>query len=255
MRIQLAGLPLSAHRRLYEESSGWTDAVPGAHHFSPTPASSSTPNDLSSSDRREILRKVEQGYVHIVMPGIRAWKDFRRCIEFECRIHILRLPSPLRQIQWSDLRSELHRVVELEEKWLQRIGPSDVNHALLLPPDQFEPEKRCANYWHHCDVYAESGIEKAESILQAVKSHHRKPDGPGRSWLDSRSLRFRIDPSRHGLSPNERSAKQSYRFCFAVPLGFHFDVSHDKGRQFTLIKDGAPHRFTRVNVTPWGHLR
>jgi hypothetical protein len=113
-----------------------------------------------------------------------------------------------------------------------------------------------SEYWHHCDVYSEDRLTGAEKLLEIVEKQHRTPDKQGgRSWLDSRNKRYRMDPSRHGRSEADRTGAKLYRFCFEIPQGFHFDVTEDSGRLFTVDIENVRHRLQHCNVTPWGRVR
>jgi hypothetical protein len=59
----------------------------------------------------------------------------------------------------------------------------------------------------------------------------------------------------HGRSAADRAGSKAFRFCYEVPLGFHYDVTDDAGRTFSIQIDGKPQKVTHCNVTPWGHVR
>jgi hypothetical protein len=40
-----------------------------------------------------------------------------------------------------------------------------------------------------------------------------------------------------------------------VPPGFHYDVTHESGKSFTVPVGGRPESVTHCNVTPWGYVR
>jgi hypothetical protein len=78
-----------------------------------------------------------------------------------------------------------------------------------------------------------------------------------RSLLDGSGRQFRFDPARHALSPQERAKERRFRFCFEVPSGFHCDVEHQSGGEFSL-KDHLGALFQKIrhaNVDPWGSVR
>jgi hypothetical protein len=93
-------------------------------------------------------------------------------------------------------------------------------------------------------------------LLAVVEKHHRRRDRQDHwYWLDDRSRRYQIDLARHGLSQADRAGVKSYRFCFEVPPGFHYDVTHDYEREFTMDIDGRFQQVSHCNVTPWSHVR
>ncbi len=256
MNVHLFGLPISTHRRLKQESDGWQDAVPTPHLFRSSPISTNEYASFTAGEIKDLIGAVAEGFTHIVIPANRDWKVIQSQFQFDCRVHIARLWEPLRDITWELLKERLHTVTKVDELWLQKVCPPDLRHALLLPPTVFSTTRDTNRYWHRCDVYSEDRITEAEQLLDKVEREHRKPDRDGgRSWTDGRKWRYRIDPSKHGLSTADRAKSKAYRFCYEVPPGFHFDVTDDAGRAFSIRIDGTPQRVTHCNVTPWGHVR
>ena len=150
----------------------------------------------------------------------------------------------------------LHAIAMMDEIWLDKFCPKDLRHALLLPPPVFATNRDTAEYWRHCDAYSTDRFPGAEKLLEDVERHHRRSDGQGsRSWLDSRNRRFRFDPARHARSVADRENRKSYRFCYQIPAGFHYDVTEDSGKAFKIEIDGRSNTLTHCNVTPWGVVR
>jgi len=256
VKVHLFGLPLSTHRRLKEESGDWTDAVPAPHVFRATPISTNSHAAFTEGELRSLVTGVAEGFTHIVIPANRDWKIVQSRFQFDCRVHIVRLWEPLKDITWALLKEHLHAAAKLDQIWLGKLCPTDLRHPLLLPPKVFSTTRDTHQYWRRCDVYSEERIPEAEELLSIVEREHRKPDGSGaRSWIDKRNWRYRIDPSKHGLSAAHRAGRKLYRFCYEVPEGFHYDVTDDAGRAFIVHIDGKAETLTHCNVTPWGHIR
>jgi len=256
MKVHLFGLPLSTHRRLKQDSDGWQNAVPEPHLFRATPISTNEYATFTKGELQDLAGAVAEGFTHIVIPASRDWKLLQSRFQFDCRVHIARLWEPLKSITWGLLKERLHAATKLDELWLEKFCPTDVRHPLLLPPSVFSTTRDTHRYWHRCDVYSEDAIPEAEELLGIVEKEHRRPDGNGsRSWIDGRKWRYRIDPSKHGLSAADRAKSKAYRFCFEVPPGFHYDVTDETGRTFSILIDGKPQRVAHCNVTPWGYVR
>jgi hypothetical protein len=256
LKVHLFGLPLSTHRRLEQESNDWVDAVPPGHEFSSTPISTNERAPFSSNELKDLKAKVGHGYTHVIIPASRHWEAVAKFLQFDCRVHVARLWEPIRDVNWADLKEALHAAVKLDEKWLAKIAPADVRHALLLPPKFFSPVRDTEAYWYRCDVYQEAKIPAAEKLLSLVEREHRKQDGKGgRSWIDQRNLRYRVDPSKHALSVAARSGQKDFRFCYEVMPGFHYDVHDDADRSFVIDIGGKSETVNHCNVTPWGHVR
>ena len=257
MKVLLFGLPISAHRRLKEQSGGdWQGTVPVPHKLSSIPTDTNEHSPFSDGELRELKAAVGKGSTHIVIPGSRDWNEIQRRLQFDCRVHIAKLWRPLRDVQLADLKAYLQKIVSLDERWLEKLCPTDLRHALLLPPTMFRTNKKTDKYWNTCDAYSEERISRATRLLDTVENEHRKADGKGgRSWIDHNSRRYRVDPAKHGRTPEDRAEEKSYRFCFEVPPGFHYDVANDSGRSFSVQIDGWTQSVTHCNVSPWGHIR
>ena len=256
MKIHLFGLPISLHRRLKETSSDWAGAVPAGHEFRATPIFSNELGPFTQAELDELFKGVDDGFTHIVIPASRNWDTIRKRLQFDCRIHLARLRQPLRDLTWEILKDALHAIAAMDETWLDKFCPKDLRHALLLPPPVFATNRETDSYWRHCDTYSNDRFPAAEKLLGDVEQHHRRPDGQGsRSWLDARNRRYRFDPARHGRSEADRLKRKSYRFCYEIPAGFHYDVTDDSGKSFKIEIDGRSYTLTHCNVTPWGVVR
>ena len=256
MKLLLFGLPLSTDRRLRDHSGDWHEAVPDPHSFSAIPTSKNEHTPYSAGELRELKASVGAGFTHIVVPASRDWKKVQDQFQFDCRVHVARLWQPLRDVKWEDLKARLREIVSLDEKWLAELCPSDLRHALLLPPTVFRTNKRTDKYWHTCDAYSEKGITRAKALLEAVEREHRKKDRDGqRSWIDADDRRYKVDPSKHARTQDDRAGERSFRFCFEIPPGFHYDVEHEAGRPFSVPIDGHSELVTHCNVSPRGGIR
>ena len=144
----------------------------------------------------------------------------------------------------------------MDEEWLHKFCPKDLRHPLLLPPLVFTTHPETADYWRHCDAYSTDQFPAAEKVLGDVDRLHRRLDGQGsRSWLDSRNRRYRFDPARHARSAADRDNRKSFRFCYEIPAGFHYDMTEDSGRSFKVEIQGRSQTLMHCNVTPWGFVR
>ena len=256
MKVHLFGLPISLHRRLKEASAGWVDAVPNGHEFRATPIDSNEKGSFKQAELDELLKGVGEGFTHVVIPANRNWDSIRKCLQFDCRIHLARLRQPLRDLTWDILKDALHTIATMDEVWLDKFCPKDLRHPLLLPPPVFATYHETAEYWRHCDAYTAERFPAAEKLLEDVDRHHRRPDGQGnRSWLDARNRRYRFDPARHARSAADRDNRKSFRFCYEIPAGFHYDMSEDAGKVFKIDIDGRSQTLMHCNVTPWGDVR
>lgn len=256
MKLHLFGLPMNAHRRLKQESFGWRDAVPIGHEFRATPIYSNAIGPATESELGQLINGVSEGFTHIVIPANRNWGDIEKRLQFDCRVHNVKLRQPLQHLTWAILRENLQRIATMDTEWIRKVSPKDLRHALLLPPSVFATNNKTENYWKRCDTYKIEGIEAAERLLAEVEREHRRSDSNGiRSWIDDSRRRYRFDPSRHALSRADRAQRRSFRFCYEIPPGFHYDMCDDSEGEFSVVINGKTCRVTHCNVTPWGQIR
>jgi len=253
VKIVLFGLPISTQARFKSESNNWGDAVPAAHSFRSVPLTTNSNVPFTRGELEDLRLAVEDGFTHIVIPGRSDWKVVQQLFRFDCRVHSVPVDVPLREMSWNFMRTRLHEIVALDEVWLAKISPTDLRHALLLPPSVFKPCRECVDYWNRCEVYAAHRIPDAEETLHHVEREHRKADSKGgRSWIDERNWRYRFDPSRHGISAQNRAGRKAFRFCYEVLSGFHYDLEEDSGGWFHIEIKGKRERLKHCNVNPWG---
>lgn len=258
MKSQLVGLPLATHRRLQKELQGWASSLKPAHEVRFVPSKDEHRPIVQLQEIKDVAASVNNGYVHILVVPTRHFSLLLSEFQFDCRISSVQLPGGFKSLQWPTLRSALETCLDFENRWVTRIGPSDLRHPLLLPPPSFHTHSSVGDFWRACDVYGETQrIAAAHDVLQKVCSRHqRRESGIGQYWVDCSNRRFHHDRAAHGLTPEERTGTKRFRFCFPVPQGFHFDVTHELGNHF-LISDchGITHKLLRANVDPWGRIR
>ncbi len=196
-------------------SSRAAPATGNANQFSLT-------SPFQKAEVDEIRTAVGEGFTHIVLLGTRDWKSIANGLEFDCRVHTLRIQVDYHSMAWEDVRAALREVVDLDTEWKVRVAPSDLRHQLLLPPTFFSTDRQTRNFWKFCDVYSKGQIESAAELLRLVDRVHRKRSDGERVWVDARRLEYSVDPSLHSRANEERGGGALYRFCFPLPQGFHF---------------------------------
>jgi hypothetical protein len=177
---------------------------------------------------------------------------------FDCRVALLDKLSHMAEIEWQPLEEALKEFLNFEKQWNETVRLKDVNHPLLLPPPSFKAHSTIQNYWKECDVYWETRkLTRVKIALQAVEARHRKTDSFRPYWLDSANKHFQKDPNPHAMTPEERQGRQRFRFCFPIPVGFHFDVKHQTSQSFWLTDHNKAARNIQghANVDPWGRIR
>lgn len=212
--------------------------------------------EIMTAEFRQIEANIQDGFVHIGVLPTRTY-DTLRPFTMDCRIVRLDVGGNLQRLSIEEFRSAVFRVVEYEKRWCAVIQPDNWHHPLWLPPPSFEVDSDLKDYWKRCDCYQRTDrIEVAHNLVQSIISKHRVSEkSRGSYWLDIRSRRFRVDKSRHGMTPEERAGKRRFRFASEVPIGFHYDVQRMDEGKFTICSPAKTHHgCTRVNVNPWGHV-
>jgi hypothetical protein len=147
-----------------------------------------------------------------------------------------------------------------ESEWAARVKPTDLSSPLLLPECSFEPEHEHRDLWRNAGAYGDlQNVTGAERAIRSFQNTHHRKVGfrtfSAYKWVDRRDRIFDQDGERHGIAPFPRDWKYSYR----IEPGFHFDVTHLDGRQFTLTDVSGGHYAAssgaHLNVDSHGFVR
>ena len=150
-----------------------------------------------------------------------------------------------------DFCQAIDDVLEFEEQWRGSLRP-DVNSPLLLPESTFDADSSVRDTWLRVQdvVVGHDDINAVRQSIRRFGRFHRRESG----WLDARRLQFKrgAQHGTHGL-PGWRTQK----FGFRLPAGFHFDVSHERGKSFRLSdQNGTQYLFDAyTNVDSHGFVR
>ena len=146
----------------------------------------------------------------------------------------------------------LQKIVDFEEQWRADIRPTGVDSPLLLPECSFDGNATTEAMWKRAHYVrpTDDFIEEVANLIQLFRRTHHRSSG---SWLDEASRQFVVPEQFHGVADR----RDRWKFTFEVPLGFHYDVRHNKGREFRVVDhSGVQHRFKRyTNVDCHGHVR
>lgn len=151
----------------------------------------------------------------------------------------------------------INEVLEHEEIWISEVKPKDVKSALLLPHGSFRAEPPVSNIWSLALEFGDVKVTHAfGSALQRFRVCHWKNAATGsRLWVDSKNLVFDHSGPRHGRAPGSRN----WKYSFAIPDGFHFDVTSSSCSSFRLRdalgNERAVGGRSHVNIDPHGYIR
>ncbi len=257
MKLQIVGLPLAAHRRMEAELRAWIESQRPQHDVRPTPSKDRSKPVIDQAEIRDIMASVQEGFVHPMVVPTR-WHPSLRVFRYDCRLAFLQIDGDFEVLEWGALRQALDACIGFEVRWANVIQPPDLRHPLLLPPPCFSPVPAVGDFWRLCDTYGNTATigEAHDTIQKVIATHRRQQGGIGSYWEDHRSRRFVPDHSGHGLTPEERAGNRRFRFCFEVPRGFHYDVTHTRGCRFEFFDSERNHHLTeRAKVDPWGRVR
>jgi hypothetical protein len=263
MKLQLIGMPQAAHRRLKSRFDEWAETLRPEHTIIATPCRNHHVPAIGKPELNDIRAKVRDGFVHLIVVPVRDWELVHKEFRLDCRTTILRFGDSYEEVTWEQVAELIMKSIAFEKRWLHTICPPDLHHALLLPPPCFEPARKLKGYWEKCDVYGNTELlAVAHDVLQSVSAEHRRrKEGQGHGqhgqcWRDCKGRQFTFDPARHAMSPSERAGERRFRFCFQLPVGFHFDVQHEFGTEFTVRdKLGSAYTGRHLNIDPWGSVR
>lgn len=259
LKVQLAAMPLTAHRRLKTQLEEWASSLAPDTQIRFAPSFHEKIPLIEPRVINLLEKNIQDGFVHIVVMGARDWVDLSRQLRFDCRVIGVKPSAYPPHIPWEDFQAVLDEKLSFEARWAEVIRPVDAKGPLFLPVRGFVPENKYREFWQACDCYRDHAqIHEARELLKGVyATHHRSSAGSARYWVDSGDKAFKVDPTKHALYPDQRMGANRFRFCSLVPRGFHYDVVHERGNKFSLI-DGKQmyHKgISRANIDPWGSVR
>jgi hypothetical protein len=158
--------------------------------------------------------------------------------------------------QVSQFFSYLSQELAIEEEWSNSIRPQDVRSPLILPQRSFVVQPAREHIWTISATAASSDqIRGAANALSVFRdAYWRTLNGGYASWTDEVGNVFDHTGPRHGIAPFPRS----WKYSFAIPTGFHFDVKALSGRAFR-VSDHAGEAYDgvaggHINVDPHGFV-
>lgn len=146
-----------------------------------------------------------------------------------------------------------------EDAWREHVMPASKASPLVLPKDVFEAAKEYGAVWDLAESYNKERdffLQLETKLARFTGTHSKKvKTEAGRYWVDESSRVWKDSGPYHGKAPFPRDWK--YSFC--LPDGFHFDVSHERGRAFTFRdRQGTTHAVkadSYANVDAHGYKR
>ena len=242
----IAGVALGAYRRAKNPVSrkGWTIRV--------IPSESEHRHDLKWIWKKvmcEVDRSDHDG-VHLLLAHPRESErlDFK---ELEDRSYrAVWLSTDLyRQYGQPAFSDAINRLLDFEDEWRSRIRPS-INSPLLLPEGAFRAARHASDIWQR----ARSAHGRRDSIAHVANaiSRFRQEYRSGGHWIDEQELAFRHGSPHASHIPCWRKRKLTCN----IPVGFHFDVRHERRRRFRLKgREGWREFANYTNVDPHGFIR
>jgi len=225
--------------------------------------------DLQIRDRKAIHVEAERlGSLHVL--GLSATRDrndvadqIRPYFRFRWFDHtllpLLNNPDPAPFIDATV------PVIDEEKEWHDRVMPTALSDALVLPEPCFKCSSALGDMWQKAEAYgAADSVPAAERAIAAfAREYHQRIQFQTRGqalrqqtkWLDTRTLVFDESGARHGAPPIPRSWKLSYRLID----GFHYDISKLNKDRFEIVDQaGTNHRVVNdsyINIDAHGYVR
>lgn len=243
----IAGIPLGVYKRANEPCcTGWAvHTIPSQHH-SKSDFIRIAKRVLRFADEAETTAKHDG--VHLLITHCGNRKQINEDLREKC-YRVVWLQSDFGKQYGTPLFADaLRQLLDFERIWREKIRPN-IDSPLLLPEDKFSPIPNAKDVWKRtyrlCQEH--DGPDDVANMISRFRKHHRKSSG----WRDTKGRLFTHGPL-HGtwnLPPWRRR-----KFTFLLPRGHHFDVSHEKNRQFSLKDaDGGP--TYHANVDAYGYMR
>ena len=144
-------------------------------------------------------------------------------------------------------------ILAFEEGWRARIRPG-ISSPLLLPETAFSAQPSVSDVWDRArNVHgtARDSLDAIENSLTLFRRVHLRRTG----WRDTNEREFTRDPEPHGS--HGLANWRNKRLTFHLPDGCHFDVTHLRGRRFSVPdQHEVPHTFDQyTNIDPHGFIR
>ena len=247
----VAGIPLALHQRTPQEPSceGWDVRTIPSMKPRKCDFSGISTRVFNQADDAETS---SHDGVHLIVAHEGHRDQLKEGLRLRC-YRVAWLPEAVaRQYGQPAFEKELCDLLAFEMSWRTTLRPS-VDSPLLLPEEQFAAEGSTKDMWKRVFGVGQrkDGLGAVAKTVDRFRRRHRHKHG----WRDTKALVFdRHGPPHgtHGL-PTWRRRK----FTFALPDGFHFDVTHEKERQFELTAaDGMSQRYhSHANVDAYGYTR
>lgn len=246
----IAGIPLGVYQRTRQPPSynGWDVQTIPSHSHRKCDFDRISKRVLASLDKAETSTH-DGVHLFVVHDGPRG--QLKRDLRSKCYRVVWLPPAAARRYGQPEFDKELGDLLAFENSWRTSVRPS-VDSPLLLPEGKFAAEDSTKDMWGR--VYGvRPGKDDLGAVAQTV-SRFRRRHRHHRGWRDTADLVF-VSQELHGIHglPTWRRRK----FTFAAPEGFHFNVAHERGRQFEFASaDGARASYSsHTNVDPFGYVR
>src|SRR6266404_3726551 len=114
LKVQIAAMPLTAHRRLKTQLEEWVSSLGTGTEIR---FAQSFHEKISLIEPRLINlveKNIQEGFVHIVIMGARDWFDLRRRLGFDCRVIGIKPSVYPPYIPWEDFQAVLDAALRFE---------------------------------------------------------------------------------------------------------------------------------------------
>lgn len=166
------------------------------------------------------------------------------------------------QRQFELLLAALQRAIEEDEVWIEVVKPQSVASPLVLPGQLFKAKGDFQHLWQRSEAHGDVGAIRAVGplIQKFSKVYRRQADNKGNEktpWIDHDDWMWKDDGAEHGAA----SFPKNWKYSWAVPDRFHFDVSPKDPKTKTHFVDvhGNSHKLPKdtrhMNITVHGEVR
>ncbi len=147
----------------------------------------------------------------------------------------------------------LETYLSFEEQWRATARPT-LNSPVLLPELSFCPKQGHQDLWRRVARVSKDSndtLERVSKRIQVFRRDHRLHD----AWKDINEILFKREEYHAGF---QMGVAERRKYTLLTPLGFHFNVRHDRSRAFALhTQEGTVkvNEGSYTNVDCHGRLR
>lgn len=243
--LLIAGVPHHKYNKMLErviEFPGWDVNVISASTGKPLLTHCWEQVTVSARDASQdgvhilAFHSDERGRKQYEAPLGEKWRRLQGWWTY-ARHRLVWLPTELADLyETDDFKISIEPYVKFEEEWREEIRPNSLHHPLFLPELIFSAHENVKDVWVRAQLVSrhEDTLDGVKGALSRFRKRHKFTDRERNTslWRDTRSWLFNPKGPQHGLAG---AIERTWKYTCKLPNGFHFDVSTERGNQFSVV--------------------